>query len=709
MRVRFFPCRSWIPGLLILMAVASFMVILFPLRTSASIDGRASGRPNLLDMPLDHWWDGFEDCGFDDRVCALVAYDGRVAAGGHFRLAGAVEVSRVASWNGEVWSSLGSGTNGDVNALVEYKGELIAGGWFSLAGGEPASNIARWDGSAWKSLASGLNGRVLCLREWDGCLVAGGMFEEAGGAPVGFVASWDGGTWSALGDGLEGPTAALALYNGHLVAAGSAQSGDQYYGYVATWDGTEWEDLGDRFDDKVSTLLEWDDKLVAGGWFAEAGEQVVNHVAAWDGDSWGPLGDGMGSAVWALAEYGGDLTAGGAFEYASGMQVGYISRWEGDSWADLDGGVGWVSGRYGVFTLLPCDGSLYVGGGFPTAGGRPSSGIARWDDKPPDPAIGLFQNPYLTRYVDIYIIAPEPLKEASLRLEVKDDEIPVEPCCSSGRAWVGNYELPSAPGPVTIRAFATDEIGNSGCTEIDLWNGLLASESGGVARSADGRFEVEVYPGDLAGDLHVLVLDRGSPATEALEAGLGAPMGVCMLGRSEGPPAYLVSPSIRLEGVKAEVRFYYDESSPASEALPEQLHIVHDEMGPLHSYIDRGRGTVCAWTDRFGGFRIDLDDHGVSDDVEPGFLFVARCAPNPFGEQTRIRFEISARQRIQVSVYDVRGRRIKEILNSLTYPGITEIGWDGTTETGARAPSGCYLLRFAGARTSKAQKILLLR
>ncbi|MFK7738815.1 MAG: hypothetical protein AB8H80_00730 [Planctomycetota bacterium] len=74
-------------------------------------------------------------------------------------------------FDGTDWQPLSGGPDGTVNTLLALaNGDLIAGGSFATIGGGPpggssnAANIARWDGQAWSSLGSGAPGRVAAMR-----------------------------------------------------------------------------------------------------------------------------------------------------------------------------------------------------------------------------------------------------------------------------------------------------------------------------------------------------------------------------------------------------------------------------------------------------------------------------------------------------------------------------------------------------------------
>jgi hypothetical protein len=147
------------------------------------------------DVPGDENWASglFPWPGTSGPVYALaVDAAGNLYAGGDFTAAGGVSANRIAIWDGNAWSALGSGMNDPVNALaVDAAGNLYAGGRFTTAGGASANHIATWDGSAWSALGSGMDGPVYALAvDGAGNLYAGGGFTTAGTHASAQVARW---------------------------------------------------------------------------------------------------------------------------------------------------------------------------------------------------------------------------------------------------------------------------------------------------------------------------------------------------------------------------------------------------------------------------------------------------------------------------------------------------------------------------------------
>ncbi len=370
-------------------------------------------------------------------VAALESYDdgagAMLYAGGDFTRAGVAAAGRIAKWNGSQWSALaglsGEGMNGVVRALAVYDDgggqALYAGGDFTTAAGIAADRVAKWDGIDWSipggPSAGGMDGLILAFAVYGGgtgtALYAGGSFETAGGITVNHIGGWDGSGWSALsgssGFGTNDAVHALVVFDdgtgSALYAGGSfTEAGGQPAKYIAKWDGAEWSALGVLLDDglygRVSALAVFDDgsgpALFAGGNFTIADGIFVDNIAKWNGTQWsaldGSFGIGTDGSVRALAVYddgsGNALYAGGYFETAGGVRVNRIARWDGNRWLPLSAplGVG-IDGSYGdydraVYTLgVFNDGTgnaLFAGGSFATAGGVPSSRIAKWTGDP---------------------------------------------------------------------------------------------------------------------------------------------------------------------------------------------------------------------------------------------------------------------------------------------------------------------------------------
>jgi len=183
--------------------------------------------------------------GMSPSVRAIAVMGGDLFAGGKFYTAGGVTVNHIAKWDGSKWSALGSGVGLD-NPNVKYNryvyslavavNDLYVGGSFNLVDGKKINGLAKWDGENWSSLGSGINGGVTSLVVIGNDLYVGGGFTTAEGIPVNSIAKWNGSMWSALGSGVNGAVLALTVTGNNLFFGGwFTTAGDKSSGRIARW------------------------------------------------------------------------------------------------------------------------------------------------------------------------------------------------------------------------------------------------------------------------------------------------------------------------------------------------------------------------------------------------------------------------------------------------------------------------------------------
>jgi hypothetical protein len=268
---------------------------------------------------------------------------------------------------------------------------LFVTGSYTSVGDVPIDGIAKWDGSTWSPFVNGL-GFFVSLHALDD-----GTGDVLYATASNNVWRWSGSAWLQLGIGFDSTPGSLVMFDDGsgvaLHAGGSFETADGVSArHIAKWTGTSWVPLGIGLNDDVFDVVVYDDgsgdALYVGGSFNAAGGNTAPRVARWDGTSWSSLASGVNGQVRALTVFddgnGPGLYAAGDFTHASGLEVNHVSRWDGTSWSALGVGLP-IQGPIGVllYTLSVFDDGngdeLYVSGRFPSAGGLPASGIAKWN------------------------------------------------------------------------------------------------------------------------------------------------------------------------------------------------------------------------------------------------------------------------------------------------------------------------------------------
>lgn len=104
-----------------------------------------------------------------------------------------------------------------------------------------------------------------------------------------------------------------------------------------------------------------------------------------------------------------------------------------------------------------------------------------------------------------------------------------------------------------------------------------------------------------------------------------------------------------------------------------------------------------------------LDAPPVILDQLPSGYELSHNYPNPFNPQTTIQFSLPVRSDINLTVYDILGRRVKTLLNDTKAAGTYTVEWNGTDESGNQVASGIYLYRLETTDFSQSKKMLLLK
>ncbi len=80
--------------------------------------------------------------------------------------------------------------------------------------------------------------------------------------------------------------------------------------------------------------------------------------------------------------------------------------------------------------------------------------------------------------------------------------------------------------------------------------------------------------------------------------------------------------------------------------------------------------------------------------------------PNPFTGQLRIGFSLSRSSAVDLEVYSMEGRKIRELKSGLFSPGQHEMLWDGRNNGGLEVPGGFYMIRLVSGDNVITKKVL---
>jgi Right handed beta helix region/FlgD Ig-like domain len=83
--------------------------------------------------------------------------------------------------------------------------------------------------------------------------------------------------------------------------------------------------------------------------------------------------------------------------------------------------------------------------------------------------------------------------------------------------------------------------------------------------------------------------------------------------------------------------------------------------------------------------------------------------PNPFNPTTTIAFSLKDAGDVNLTIYDVAGRRVREVLNERRDRGAYRAPWDGRNDNGSQVASGVYFYKLVAGSFVDTKKMTLLK
>ncbi|MFH1311626.1 MAG: FlgD immunoglobulin-like domain containing protein [Candidatus Eisenbacteria bacterium] len=102
------------------------------------------------------------------------------------------------------------------------------------------------------------------------------------------------------------------------------------------------------------------------------------------------------------------------------------------------------------------------------------------------------------------------------------------------------------------------------------------------------------------------------------------------------------------------------------------------------------------------------DTKGEADAITRATRIIS-AGPNPSSGEITVSYEARPSERVEIGVFDVRGRLVRELPNGVALSGIQTVTWDGRDSAGEAVSSGVYFVRLSGGHCVSFRKVLLCR
>jgi len=136
----------------------------------------------------------------------------------------------------------------------------------------------------------------------------------------------------------------------------------------------------------------------------------------------------------------------------------------------------------------------------------------------------------------------------------------------------------------------------------------------------------------------------------------------------------------------------------------------HDQLGFIRA-ATQGRSVF----DVFDTAGVSISDESIS--MLPEEFNLHQNYPNPFNPVTTIRYDLPEQSFVTIVIYDILGRKVKELVRPrCTYgepgrvvSGMHRVVWDGTDSFGKSVGAGVYLYQIQASGFTQTRKMLLLK
>jgi len=106
----------------------------------------------------------------------------------------------------------------------------------------------------------------------------------------------------------------------------------------------------------------------------------------------------------------------------------------------------------------------------------------------------------------------------------------------------------------------------------------------------------------------------------------------------------------------------------------------------------------------------NFDQTSSQNDLpETGSIQLHQNTPNPFNPTTTISFSIPNESKVDLSIYNIKGQKIKQLISDQLSAGQHSVVWNGKDDNGKSVSSGIYFYKLKTANFEKTKKMILMK
>ena len=99
----------------------------------------------------------------------------------------------------------------------------------------------------------------------------------------------------------------------------------------------------------------------------------------------------------------------------------------------------------------------------------------------------------------------------------------------------------------------------------------------------------------------------------------------------------------------------------------------------------------------------------IGNDPIPKIFSLHQNYPNPFNPVTSFRYDLPTDGLVNITIYDMMGRQVIELVNSSQTAGYKSISWNATNARDELVAAGLYLYTIEAGNFRQTKKMILLK
>ena len=103
-----------------------------------------------------------------------------------------------------------------------------------------------------------------------------------------------------------------------------------------------------------------------------------------------------------------------------------------------------------------------------------------------------------------------------------------------------------------------------------------------------------------------------------------------------------------------------------------------------------------------------INDNHINRDLATHFSLMQNY-PNPFTRDTYIQYDLYENAHVELTMFDILGRRVKTLVDCVQAPGYRTIYWNSKDKHGTTLSSGIYFYQLKSGNYSETCKMLILK